>query len=359
MEKVRKFAFSNIQTSQKVAHKYENYLGPKVLNWMSKELAGLGGDFNVVDGAGKPLAYSTTDLISSIPEHANTRVAAYLDKKASRQVVSQISLLCRLRSLFAKKDEAKFRETLSEAIGRSRKLADVWEKRPEWWEDEDGNVDHSFLLLEALNKNGFANVLTAKADFDVPTSEGGIMNSIKSTGLSKVSIQQRANQLVREMHAIDDTSETMRLLEERRNRGALKKQGYDRSLAECHTSSKSGTSSSSAKKGGIQTGLRAFFSSTKTASKKSKVVVMSSSDNEENVTTTSAHAKSAGKRKESPVPSEDNSPTEKKPKTLAPLFQVVAARNESSSPATSTGSNKKMETVVTQDGIIELVAVPK
>lgn len=353
MEKIRKFAFSNIQTSQKIAHKYENYLGPKILNWIGKELASLGGEFDVLDSAGKPLAFSTTDLLSSSPEHANTRVAAYLDKKAARQVVSQISLLSRLRALFAKNDDAAFRERLADAIGRSRKLSEGWEKRPSWWEDKEGNVDHSYLLLETLNKNGFSNVLTAEVDFGL-SGDGGKEKSLKSAGLSKAAIQQRANQLVREMHAIDETSETMRLLEERRNRGVMKKQGYDRSLAECHTS-KSGPA-----KGGIQTGLRAFFSSTnnKTASKKVKVTVLS--DDDENVLDVHGSGGKGGKRKESPVSSEeDSSPSEKKPKKLAPLFQVAPAKRKDVSPTNSTGSEKKMRTVVNQDGLIELVALPK
>lgn len=168
LEKVRRFAFSNIQTCQKSAHKYENFIGPKVLSWVGKELACLGVDFNVVDDSGKPLCYSTTDLLSSNPEHANTRVAAYLDKKSSRQVIAQISLLSRLRSLFAKYDEGAFREKLIDAIGRSRKMADVWEKRPTWWEDENGKSDHSYFLLEKLNNHGFANVLNAKLRSGLP-----------------------------------------------------------------------------------------------------------------------------------------------------------------------------------------------
>ena len=168
LEKVRRFAFSSLQTTQKSAHKFENYLGPKILSWIGKEIASLGAEYNVVDGSGKPLCYSTTDLLSSNPEHANTRVAAYLDKKSARQVVAQISLLSRLRALFAKYDDLVFREKLADAIGRSRKLADVWEKRPTWWEDEDGKTDHSHILLEKLNDHGFANILTCKVDFGPP-----------------------------------------------------------------------------------------------------------------------------------------------------------------------------------------------
>lgn len=338
LEKVRRFAFSSLQTSQKSAHKFENYLGPKVLSWIGKEIAFMGTEYNVVDGNGKPLCYSTTDLLSSNPEHSNTRVAAYLDKKSARHVISQISLLSRLRALFTKYDSGEFREKLADAIGRSRKLTDVWEKRPSWWEDEDGKIDHSYLLLERLNDHGFANILGCKVDFGIPEEERS-GESFRDLGFTKLSIQQRANQLVRELHAIDETSETMRLLEERRNRGALKKQGYDRSLAECH---KSGSS-------GIQTGLKAFFTSTMNASRKQKVVLLSEDD--ENAV--------RGKRKESPVQLQESTPCEKTPKKLAPLFVMPSKRKGDESPNSESPTEKKLRTVVNPDGVIELVSVPK
>ena len=182
LEKVRRFAFSSLQTSQKSAHKFENFLGPKILSWIGKEIASLGAEYNVVDGSGKPLCYSTTDLLSSNPEHANTRVAAYLDKKAARQVISQISLLSRLRALFAKYDEVVFREKLADAISRSRKIADVWEKRPSWWEDEDGKTDHSYVLLEKLNGHGFANILACKVQFEIPEE---VSTSVRAIDIGK------------------------------------------------------------------------------------------------------------------------------------------------------------------------------
>ncbi len=171
----------------------------------------------------------------------------------------------------------------------------------------------------------------------MPQEQSG--QSFKSLGFTKLSIQQRANQLLRELHAIDETSETMRLLEERRNRGAIRKQGYDRSLAECH---KSGSSS-------IQTGLKAFFASTMSASKKQKVVILS--DNDENVT--------LGKRKESPVSSEQSTPNEKQTKKLAPLFVIPSKRKGDASPTRESPGEKKMRTVVNSEGVIELVTIPK
>lgn len=168
LEKIRRFAFSNSMNSNKGAHRFENYLGPRVIAWFSKEQALLGEEFDIIDGAGKTMSYSTTDLLSFNPDIGKTRVAAYLDKKAARHVVSQVALLCRLRSVIAKESDDSFRPLVAEAITKSKKLSDQWEKRPEWWNDD--TVEHSFLLLKHLNEHGFSNVLTEGTGY-IPSEE--------------------------------------------------------------------------------------------------------------------------------------------------------------------------------------------
>jgi hypothetical protein len=95
--------------------------------------------------------------------------------------------------------------------------------------------------------------------------------SLKDLNLTKALIQLRANQLVRELHALEESEETMRRLKERRNRAVVKRENFDRSLSEIH----SGKSTS---RGGIQTGLHAFFASAKSGAKKGSVVVLSDSE---------------------------------------------------------------------------------
>ena len=103
------------------------------------------------------------------------------------------------------------------------------------------------------------------------STKGVVIKSLRDLGLTKTIVQQRANQLVRELHALEESEETMRLLEERRNRAVSKRKSSDRSLAECHTSK-------SASRGAIQTGLHAFFRSTKSGAKKQSVVTLSDSE---------------------------------------------------------------------------------
>jgi hypothetical protein len=135
--------------------------------------------------------------------------------------------------------------------------------------------------------------------------------------LTKPVIQQRANQLVRELHYIVDHNATMQLLKDRKNRNASKRFQQHDSLIDC-SSAGSGSTSGSKAKPTVQTGLKAFFSSTssKSSSKKPKLIVLNDEDVENGSHDSLA---SVGKRKESPLAKEsmsDDSPAEKRSKSI-------------------------------------------
>lgn len=185
LEKIRHFAFSNVQTQLKTAHKYENYLGPKVISWIAKEISGIGAELNVPVQNGRPTAASFTDVLIACPEQAKEeKVAAYLNKSSARQFMSQVAMLSRLRSLFSKNDDATLREYLVDAIKKSNRMGDVWENKPTWWADDDGEVDRSFTLLQALNNQGFSGLLAVKATF-VLSSEASISGGWGGSGASR------------------------------------------------------------------------------------------------------------------------------------------------------------------------------
>jgi hypothetical protein len=174
---------------------------------------------------------------------------------------------------------------LIKAIKNSSKIDEAWEKRPVWWceSSDESKSGHNFLLLQRLAEHGFLNVLADASGFGSSDMVRDTALSLKDLGLSKVAIQQKVNQLVRELHSLEESEEMMRLLKERRNR-ALKNHDVDKPRSEKISS-----------KGAVQTGLHAFFVSTKAVAKKEKVVILS--DNEEE------HGKSKspvnGKRKDS------------------------------------------------------------
>lgn len=162
---------------------------------------------------------------------------------------------------------------------------------------------------------------------------------MKELGLTKPIVQLRANQIVRELHIIEESEEALRLLQERR--AAKKHQGYDKSLAECHTKTSS-TKKANGKSGGIQTGLRAFFVATKSNSKKSKVVIMDQADRKEK------SPESTGKRKD---PADEDTPTGKKAKK--------ESQNDDGSASSSGSVEKTIRAVVNENDVIEIVSVPK
>ena len=160
LEKIRRFGFTGSVTQSKNAHKFENGLGPKIHTWFGKELARIAEENSVIDGSGKPMAFTTADLLHQNPDCADTTVSALLDKRSSRQVMSQVALLGRLRSIFSKHTEDEIKAKVEMASKQSSKLGDVWEKRPSWWASE-----HNFLILQRLNSHGFLNVLSDSKGF--------------------------------------------------------------------------------------------------------------------------------------------------------------------------------------------------
>jgi len=309
-------------------NKHENYLGPRVPKWFGKELANLAAKHDVLDDENKPQAWTAADIPNVIQdnlEYNQMVVSALLDKSSARQIVSQIAMLSRLRVLLIKHSEKDFRVMLQQAIKNSKREKDEWEDRPDWW--DESSDEHAFLLLQKLNQYGFTQFMQAskaRDGFGNPNEDYDDMIALK---LSKPSIQTKANQLVRELHGIEDHANMIKMVEKRRKSC----QKFD-SLAVCssgHVLSSKSTSSSPngdgsngkapPQKATVQTGLKAFFSAASSSKKKSS----SASDGSDSTPPTGS------KRKQSPgsvtavidVDSDENSsptPVEKKAKTETP-----------------------------------------
>jgi hypothetical protein len=155
VEKVRDFGFSNFVANRS---KHENSLGPKIIPWFASQVNQLATVHDIVDRDHRALSLTTADLLMSNPDCSKSTVAAYLDKKSARQVVSQIALLMRLRLMMLHCKEDNLRSMLARAIRSSKKADDDWEKKPGWW--DDSSTDHSYLLLTKLDKHGFLNIMS-------------------------------------------------------------------------------------------------------------------------------------------------------------------------------------------------------
>jgi hypothetical protein len=314
MEKIRSYGASSARPNGKnsTSPKYDNYLGARVSNWFKKELARIAANYDILDDENKPQSWTTADISKSIegnPEYNKMIVSALLDKLSARQVTSQISLISRIRSILIQHTEKDFRLKLQRAMKQCKRADDEWEKKPEWW--DDSSDEHAFLLLKKLNDYGFTKIMTlekARDGFGLPNKDYDDMaDGLK---LTKPSIQIKANQLIRELHIIEDHDSMLQMVSKRRK--SSQNQNFD-SLASCNNNNNTNnnndsnelatttTTPSSAKKSTVQTGLKAFFTA---ASSKKKTPSPNSNNTSNSIGSNGSKnmSNSSSKRKESPSP---------------------------------------------------------
>ena len=314
MEKIRSYGASSARPNGKnsTSPKYDNYLGAKVSNWFKKELARIAANYDILDDENKPQSWTTSDICKSIegnPEYNKMIVSALLDKLSARQVTSQIALISRIRSILIQHTEKDFRLKLQRAMKQCKRADDEWEKKPEWW--DDSSDEHAFLLLKKLNDYGFTKIMTlekARDGFGLPNTDYDDMaDGLK---LTKPSIQIKANQLIRELHIIEDHDSMLQMVSKRRK--SSQNQNFD-SLASCNNNNNTNnnndsnelatttTTPSSAKKSTVQTGLKAFFTA---ASSKKKTPSPNNNNTSTSIGSNGSKnmSNSSSKRKESPSP---------------------------------------------------------
>ena len=116
--------------------------------------------------------------------------------------------------------------------------------------------------------------------------------------LTKAAVQLRANQLTRELHALEDTADMLRLVGERRARSGTSLTSEKVVSESQEHKEKSGSAT------GVQTGIQAFFAASKPVHKSPKapenpVIVITESDGDDEIEVVSPPLSSvSGKRKE-------------------------------------------------------------
>ena len=254
----------------KATHKFENFLGPKIPVWFKNELDKVFKEKGL-RSSGRPLAIITADVAKGNAEHDDSVISAFLDKKGARQITSQIALVTRLQSVLQANNEAGFRKKIDRAMAASAKVKETWDNKPKWWDDSSENDNHTFLLLTRLGEHGFAKLMTtteATAGFGDPDDENQTdVGTLKDVGLSKPIIQQRANQLVRELHQIEESEKVIRRFDRR---------SLD-SLASLPSTPSASLSSSAEKqkKATKQTDMMSFFQRKSSGMKKKSSSVLS------------------------------------------------------------------------------------
>ena len=147
--------------------------------------------------------------------------AVYLDDKGSAHIYCQILHQTRSRALCLKYDEGELVKALPKAI-KSSASKDEWLDQPSWWGKGDGDLESSNAsttddenLISGILQYGFGG-------FDKMVRQEEIFLKCTSTPKSRsspfnrLSAQHRLDCLTRELGAIDDTQETMRIINDRK-----------------------------------------------------------------------------------------------------------------------------------------------
>ena len=195
-----------------LAVRSDNSLGSKVMNWLGKELTRWATTLDLLDNYGKPLAFTAVEFLNDLPENerSSIEVSAVFDKKGCRLVAAQVAMMSRLHSVFMLYDGHSLSEKIVKAAKTAEAGGDKWDKEPAGWSSASDVV-----LLNRLVDSGMTDIfLRGTCSFGQESVAAFASSSFR---LTKGALQTRANQLTRELHAAEETVQSVRVLEERRN----------------------------------------------------------------------------------------------------------------------------------------------
>lgn len=211
---------------RKIQKKNEQELGSRPLQWNSKHLCSWANKLDILQN-GRPLTSTGADFMT---DHRKVTPAGYLDKKGCRAIFIQVSQQTRLRSLYLKYSSRELDEMLSKVTIKCQYKSET-----------SGKYDK--ILLSGMLRYGYGGFEEIKK-----LSKSGTNAEIDYS--TRKSAQQRLNYFTRELSALDDTADSIKLLNERkRNRSNV---GHAKVNDERHPKSSSSR---------IQIGINAFFRS--------------------------------------------------------------------------------------------------
>ena len=135
---------TNQKQLRKSAHS-DNGLGPRVLNWLCKEIALWAKSLNILDeSTERPLSYPTLEDRNN-KEH-DPRVVALLDKNICRTIFGQVAQQSRLRSICITNGLPGLMVNLPSVMRTLHNTNDEWVYRPFWWHVTPNNsTEHQFM----------------------------------------------------------------------------------------------------------------------------------------------------------------------------------------------------------------------
>ena len=149
--------------------KNDAVLHPKVMKWLEADVRLWSTSLDLVDTAGSPLGFTAKDFLEDLNEEdrAVIEIAACFDRQGCNNVLQQVALMSRARSIFLSRNSI-VKDLVKKAS--SSLSSQKWDLEPNWWRaDGTGrrqDADHDILLLERLVRGtGFSTILSDTKDF--------------------------------------------------------------------------------------------------------------------------------------------------------------------------------------------------
>jgi hypothetical protein len=110
-------------------------LGTKTLAWQDKETSRWAGSLDLLDNGGQPLGFTAVDFMYDVPDEDRSKIqiSSILDKKGSRQILAQISMITRLRAITKSYNRKDLDRKIEKAVKNILDGGDIWENQPQWW----------------------------------------------------------------------------------------------------------------------------------------------------------------------------------------------------------------------------------
>jgi hypothetical protein len=166
MEKLRRHGNASTSTSQR---KQYSGLGMRVPLWLDRELSRWAMTLEIADPTGRPVPFSSAEFLA---EHAEYKEApavvatAAFDPQLADDVVDQVALLTRLRSVFVKTKGHEIQAKIEGAIKKAEAAGESWEDKPSGWDSRDkySTIVREILLCDRLLSEGFSGVMSSSSD---------------------------------------------------------------------------------------------------------------------------------------------------------------------------------------------------